>query len=137
MSAFNEANIREKILNCKKRIIINRIYNSCRNNLNKYIIIYKCKNNNNNIAPLSDKNKNFKFNLDVINYLNFMKMFFFLKNINFIQNNKKIIKEKKENLNNYINNRDLKISNEMNMTIKKKNLAEKNNENNNNINKDI
>ena len=125
LSAFNEANSQEKIKNSKKRIIINRMSNSCRNNLdkNKYIIIHKNKDNN-NIVPLSAKNKNFKFNSDVIN---------------FIQNNKKIIKEKnnnKENLYNNINNRELKISNEKNITIEKKNLAEKNNENNNNINKD-
>ena len=121
LNAFNETNSQEKIKNSKKGIIINKMNNSCRNNLdkNKYIIIHKNKDIN-NIVPLSAKNKNFKFNSDFIN---------------FIQKNNKKIKEMNNNNENHnnINNRELKISNEKNMTIEKINLTEKNN---NNINKD-
>ena len=127
LSAFKEANSQEKIKNSRKRIIINKKSNSCRNNLdkNKYIIIHKSKDNN-KIVPLSAKNKYFKFNTDVIN---------------FIQNNNKSNKEKnnlKEDSNNIIH-RELKISNEKNMTIEKKSSTERNNENKNmdSKNKDI
>jgi len=116
LSVFNEAHSQEKIKNSKKRIIINKMSNSCRNTLdkNKYIIIHKSKDNK-NIVPLSAKNKNFKFNSDVIN---------------FIQKNNKIIKEKDDNKENLYNNininkRELKISNEKNMTIEKINLPNK------------